>query len=501
MFDRLRQTISKRFSSDQPPLFYAEESLAFWRERDPPENAETTPPTDEFIDLNCLWAVEFYTPDHRASLVEGFRRLGWEHEDAEDQNYRDPIAWLDGLNRHSQGDGWLNLGALVPEESPERFVGYTHRVQLPPGVSYALGRIQNLSPSLICLVICFVFDEQYSPMFDKALREERKTYTTPTRKGHRIHRPRNQKHDHISQIRTQISRSAGTWFRDKIPGEFASGLLDSELPTCELTTLRNAEPFPSIEEQSEESLAYLSLLGLDHGRSAWRKVDTPELKVQLNSVTHPITRHHSLAAIKEGAPLWNTEQDQHKSSRIAYLDLVIPELLIVQAVHLLLEGFHRRIRELRQSIMLQPYSKGVSVKELESLRMHLSHFADIYAVASELATDSKGRRPAGVFLDAFESCRLYPDQNRISLNEVLKSAIEESAVRLQSGVQSTGDQITQFGSLLGAVENIRIQKGISRLTWLLVILTIVIIATPFLYPGSSSWFQSIAEELAKLWQR
>lgn len=500
MIKQLKESLRKKFNSAQS-LPDEEEHKKFWGERDPGENAETAPPDDEFIDLNCLWVVEFYTPDQRNNLIDGFRKLGWEYEDTDDVNSRNPVVWLNGPYRRFQGGAWLSLGTLIPEGSERRFLGPTHRVPLPPGISYAHGKIQNISPSLNCIVICFVFEEHYSAKFDKALRQERKTYTTRIRTGRRIHRPMFQKRDHIKQIRTEIAGLAATWFQDHLPGAFASGLLDGELPSCELTTLRNVEPLPSMEEQSKERLEYLSILGLDNDIFAWEKADAPGLKVVLDSHSSLTPSNYLLVAVKEGTPLWKSDQDQDKGSRIAYLDMTVPDLLVAFALHLLLEGFHQKIREVRQSTMPQADSKGVSVKELESLRRRLTYFADIHAVASELVLDSNRARPVTFPASNFKQCGLNNTQENLSLDEVLQSALGESAIQLQGAVLSTGNQITQFGTLLGAAENIRVQNKISWLTILLVVLTIVIIGTTLNQSTDQSWFQSIAKEVSKLWQR
>ena len=83
----------------------------FYRNEDSKQNADTTPPEDEFIDLSCAWAVEFYTPAHIDSLVSAFSRLGWDHEDGGNLS-NDPAAWLKDLRQRQHGGAWLNLGII-----------------------------------------------------------------------------------------------------------------------------------------------------------------------------------------------------------------------------------------------------------------------------------------------------------------------------------------------------------------------------------------------------
>ena len=65
-------------ASNKPPILEPDPILEIDRRHDPEENIETTPPDDECVDLRGVWGVEFYTPAHVESLVEGFRKLGWD---------------------------------------------------------------------------------------------------------------------------------------------------------------------------------------------------------------------------------------------------------------------------------------------------------------------------------------------------------------------------------------------------------------------------------------
>lgn len=103
---------------------------------DPKVNTKTSPPTDEFIDLVCIWAVEFYTPAHTDRLIEGLAKLGMGHGSLESTS-QDPISWLQGLRVDHRGDAWFNLGILTPSKSNQFFGGIRHEVPLPPNVQYA----------------------------------------------------------------------------------------------------------------------------------------------------------------------------------------------------------------------------------------------------------------------------------------------------------------------------------------------------------------------------
>ena len=225
-------------------LILRKHPLRYFNGRDSKENDDTTPPEHEVIDLICLWAVEFYTPAQTDSLVKSLIGLGWGKDDRSG-SLSNPIAWIEGLRSHHQGVGMVSLGLLAPSNSQQSLVGPYHKVPLPPDVQYATAGIYSLTPSLVCVVVCFVFEGHSSRLLDKALRTDRSTYMTRTKSGWQFHPPTNQKMDDVKQIRRNLSQLASDWFCRNLPGLFSSGTLNGEMPTCELITTRVAEPFPS----------------------------------------------------------------------------------------------------------------------------------------------------------------------------------------------------------------------------------------------------------------
>ena len=95
-------------ASNKPPILEPDPILEIDRRHDPEENIETTPPDDECVDLRGVWGVEFYTPAHVESLVEGFRKLGWDRG-GRLGNPDNLVEWLHGSRRHLYGGAWQNL--------------------------------------------------------------------------------------------------------------------------------------------------------------------------------------------------------------------------------------------------------------------------------------------------------------------------------------------------------------------------------------------------------
>ena len=209
LLHRFKYAAHRRF----PRFFLYPGQLEAWRSRDSARNAETSPPKDEFIDLHCMWAVEFYTPAHVDDLLSGLRKLGRDNEHPFDIG-TSPTSWIQELRQRSYG-GRLNLGVIqcLPETATLFVPGLRTKPLPPPQVQYVTCKLYSLTSSLTCVVIGFVFEKDFSTQFNKALRTERQTYI----KSHTIYDPERQKIDHIRQVRADMTELAGRWFCENLP--------------------------------------------------------------------------------------------------------------------------------------------------------------------------------------------------------------------------------------------------------------------------------------------
>ena len=491
----------RRFVSQYLKGFPLKDRLTEYRESDPQQNFDTTPPHDEFIDLVCLWAVEFYTPAHTDSLIDNFISLGWNRDESPGE-LRNPIAWLEGLRRRHLGGAWLNLGLLGPNNSKEFWRRPDHNVPLPPNVQYATAGLYSLTPSLVCIVVCFVFDDRSAGMLDKALRTDHSTYSTPTRRGWQFHRPLNQKSDNIKKCREELSKLAYDWFAVHLPGLFSSGFLGRQLPTCELVTTRLYEPFESSPSIKDPVDGYRMILGIDHDLDAWKYRGTPTLRLKLLKGWEQGPRYHMILAMRESLSeqcRTNESTTQSVRDQLHELDQIVPNWLNAWAILPLLEGYTRHIREIRDSASLRPKGRQNSLKVLEVLAKHVSFSIDIAAVVAELTPESK--TPIYLFrLDGqFEPCHERLD-GELSLAASLHRVIRDRANWLQRTDNSLRDQLTQYGSIIGSAENVRLQRKIGLLTWVLVAFGLVTLLMPVLTLTQSLWFRDVLSFLSDLFQ-
>lgn len=468
------------------------EMLSQVQELDSTENLETSPPADEHIELVCLWAVEFYTPSHYEKLVDSFVKLGWGKDDARGGS-GDPIAWLNGLRGDYQGGAWMNLGLFAPQDSTVLLGPHVRKMELPAGVKYATAGIYSLTSTLVSVVVCFVFEGSWSGSFNTALRTEHRTYATPTERGWTLHTPRHQKMDRINAIRSELSHLAASWFSKNLPGLFSSGIFRAEIPTCELITTRQIEPFPTRAEQVSSVLGYPGVMGIGRNHGVWRYESTQNLKLRLPTGREPGPEYHSILAMREPSspesppdqPGGNDRWDQ-----LHQLNLIIPNWLSVWAILPLLEEYTRHIRNIRNSTTLRPRKRQNSLRILENLGNHVSYSVDIAAVAAELASDLEPPFPLLAVSGQFEPAEEEPLQGR-PLATSLTYMIRDRAKWLRRTDRALRDQLTQYGSLIGATENVRVQKKLNWLTWVLVVFGLATLLISLVALSRSPWISPV----------
>ena len=435
-----------------------DEVLAFARQSDSEGNIASTPHEDEHIRIRCLWAVEYYSASHIDGLLENLRKLGWLGErkmfEAED-----PASWLSKSRRDGSG-GWKTVGYLVRHGTAADLPGDTRAARLPTGVDYVHLTMGMVTPSLVTVAVCFTFNDERSGILEDALRTHRQTCTARTRRGWEYYRPESQKSNHIRQIRHEHVRLATDWFSENLPGVFSSVQLDRDIPTCEFLTFRKADPIPSQHEEDDIVQGYLMMLGVYWDTDVWVMANHTEAKFSLPSSVFFGPPHHCVLTVREsgiddGNPHHYGDQQTMKT------------ILCAWGVLALLGSYKDRMREILDSMS----SASTQHKNLTDAldQMVASGSTDILAVATELASaPSNGLRLFGPMTRIEPR---HPEHARVeSLNELFRGAIRNSAISLKEAERATNDRLTQFGSLVGALESVRLQRKIRTLTWVLVFL-------------------------------
>ena len=467
-----KSTIQKVFKGNEGHEEDAE-LLKVYQENDSAKNLETTPPDDERIDLPCMWAVEFYTPSQVDKLLEKLERLGWDKN--EGLSRESPASWLRSSRQRSLGGSWMNLGIIRSNDDTRTWPLKNRTAPMPKHVSYATGGLHTITPSLTCIAIRFTFDENFRCRFQNTLRQSRKTITRPTDRGYEILDPWSQKSNEIREIRTKCKEIAATWFRENIPGVFSSGILGNQLPTYELVTLHKAEPFPDQDGEGYPPPKYLMILDLASSTSVWRDKEVPSLKFSWG-LQGRSPEFHSVFVARD-AEIEGTKKLEAYGGVTGlpgYIDIAFNQMIGKLDLAHLLEGYSRRLNKLRDSVTerIRRPSRRSPIHTLEELLGNVAYDVDIAAVTTDLISTTREPSWLDRSLKTFERCNNWAPQ--IPLSEIFRSAINRHAMGLKQTDKSLRDHLTQFGSLIAATEDVRMQK---RILWLTVVVAAVAIAT------------------------
>ena len=361
---------------------------------------------------------------------------------------------------------------MIPRAIPDRYITDRYitrplRADLPPSVPYAYGDMYCFTPSLVAIAFEFAFDDEYSRKLDDALRQKRESYVTPIPSGYRINDPGNQRISHIKKIRKDTTRLITDWFSENIPGLCSAGLLGGDFPTCEVVTLRKAQPFPTREEHDGTLPRYLHDLGLSNSYGSWESTRLSALRFYPSSTDRNTAKYHSKLSIKEAS--WAEQEPQEENgesreSRIYKLHRRVSGLLGMWAVDVLLQGYAQHFRKLRNSEFLRSSRRKSAVEALQRIGESVSYSVDIAAVTDELASLVRTKRPLGFEVESFVPCSDAPDYWwKGNLEELIHRQVGENANWLRSMDNAVRDHLTQDGTILGIVEDIRLQKKLDSL--------------------------------------
>ena len=496
MSEIVRRLLSVFRKNGEPTLASNLEcNISSYRERDTERNVDSSPPIDECIKLACAWGVEFYTPNHIENLIENFRILGWQAEH-ELSISKDPGAWLSQLRSHQPRIGRFHIGTIVTPDAKTSLSMDKYVANLPTCVEYATADLYSITPSLVSVVVCFVFKNETITAFDEALRKHRQTNVIPDGETLHIDYPLFQKRRHIRELRSKISFLFSGWFSDTLPGLYSSGrLLDRQMPTCEFVLLHKAEPFPSQTEKQTTYQQYLDILGMNHDYGVWESTNIEGLKYRIADLSGTSPQLHSVLSISETQLVSGTNVND-RESRLADIREVMPDLICLSSISPMLSSYGKYLNSVSEWPEFKPKSmRGREAKlkrfftrihhdsparALENLRGHVAYSVDIAAVTSELAMRADKNRPLLIDIESFKSCDSKHAQKEWRLDKLLERSIAEKAAGLQETEKSIRDHLTQYGTLLEATQNVKTQRHITRLTWVLLAVAAVTLVTSLL---------------------
>ena len=451
--------------------FHRNRLLAAARQDDSTTNARTTPPPDEFIDLCCVWGVEFYTPAYMESLIDNLDKLGWRHTEGTSS----PAEWVRDMDYHRRARTHMRIRDIFPISDAGCRSTTGHELKLPPHVKNATMVISTLTPSLVCIVMCFVFDEEFGTRIDRSLRQDRRSRWRKRTRWLMTDNPRRQKIADIEEIRADMSVVVSSWFSKNLPGVFSSGLLRGEFPTSELISFCEASPHEHQSAANDADSEYVRMLMLTNGTNVWHSRTCQGLSIEISllgrSEMDSAQFHSSFTFNKSmlGANVLSVDSSD-RLSLTNYIDNHVSGTLSLWAISPMLYGYAQHLKRIRQLRFSKGASGRNSVKSLERISEHVSDSIDVGTIIDELTSAMQDGGSIGWDIEEFDPHMPWQSE----LKETLHNQIGDDAVWLQSINTSIRDNLARYGSMLSATEDIRLQKKIAFLTMVLFALSTLI---------------------------
>jgi len=431
-----------------------------WANGDDKENDSDAPPEGERLTWQGIWLVEAYLPSNIPALIEGLEKFGWQSD--RDESVGDFIA---KCRLSPGGGGLMPLPMLRPPTVKGFFPGYLNR-ELPPGVELVTGQIHILSHSLTVLISGFQFDDSVSAEVNLALRRRYRTYHRPTKTGNTIMLPTFQRRDAIHDLEEAKINACREWLKRRAPGYFASAGSGSSAPATILMTTKVDLLF--------EHHDWMHTIGLSYAFEPWE-----------TSITG---LRYARRPAREGAPvLFGREPDLLADSKLNqngqplgwllrhYIEMELVGLLAFMAIEQILIDASRRLGRLRDSIATDHVSS--SAKQLASVKGQLGSFnSGIASLASELQTGAK--RPF-LTLRELPDLQVVPDPNAKvppdprPLRQQLIDWQVKRAREVGELEASTRSLLIATSEITGALENIKLQNALKRLTLIAIFIAAV----------------------------
>jgi hypothetical protein len=495
---------------------------------DPQENAASTPPENEEVRLQAVWLAESYPAAYSDPLLDKLRLLAGGKSGTTARG-AEAVAWLEEALR-SGGAGWASLGAIVTPGSDLFAHTDPIEIELPPGVRYALGGVHLFVPSHALLVVCFVLDELASKRVENVLRAYYHTYGVPHGRWTTIHGPFNQKCDAVRAERRAQLEELGSFFERHLPGLFsASESFGSTLPSIEFWTTKQVKPFDEDRHPVTLDSMHSFIQTLDWRRSmdAWEAPDG--LTLIAASTTGDRHRNvHSLQLVARECELFASDDLQAWGGRdqdgyINRLSYGVNGLLAVWAFNSTTRFYESEMIALRQRLRLgQRQSPRRRVRGIHEVHEHLlDQRSDVEALARGVARakdvllvnfrsrsfdlsrwlpphlrepsddelrqqpESRLRRLASRLVrrgddnSIDEGSRRRLRSHRYSWLEVQALEISERAEELHGTSREIGEIAVAMVEATSAQANLRLQRQIAILTWLLAIVGVVTLVVAF----------------------
>ncbi len=439
----------------------AAERIDAWRV----DNPSTVPPDTEHLLWPALWMVEVFLPAHAEGLARSIKTLGWDQERG--MGRFDALQWLSEA-RARGGPSMVSPGAfLSPRPLAPSAIALASRIDIPETFRSLAPTFIQLGPGVTVLVARFLLAEEERSCLEDALREPAKARARAVGwTGHHVSPPSVVRLERLGDARERVRRAAAGWLARNLRGVFAEQ--GSEPPSWDLITSER-EPLTPPELAHDD---WRQGLGLGFGADRWT-FNPPNEDLVLATPGFRDTSKPKPTFCGMRGKLIEEVPGTHPD-----LEGAVHMLGEHAAPILALWGLVDAVREYEVALSEprdRPWGRRESYRStrryLEQIRSGVLPAARDLATVQGLADFLGGRVSQDWFAFNSGDATLIADGPPLRLLGWLRERLVERAGRARTHAEEVTRATRAYGEVLVASSNLKLQRRVAWLTFMLAILT------------------------------
>ncbi|MGE7086748.1 hypothetical protein [Achromobacter xylosoxidans] len=457
-------------------------------QRDRESNETSRVPEEEELRLRVVWGIELFGPSEVEGLCDQLRRLNWTAGFG--RPVGEAVDWVRHQRAYGEAGAWYNVGLVTERGDRKRFLMVDNYAPMPNGVDYLHVRIYQLTSSLTCVLIGFVFKESVERIYETELKQDRRTIRerSESRWGISIVDPRQLKKRSLKKARAKARAIAHKWFTANLPGFFCN-LPGERMPTAELVTMTSNNLLPvGREQRTNAHYDWRNLLANTSGYDVRASSDCVGLRFAIGDKGWIEDTPHMVIAMCTSEVPEDTLKHRGGHERHAYVAYCHDKMGGILSNYAALEFLREASKDLkisRAALTLRSAARRKAVRALEKIQAFFDRSLGTPAIVAELLDRSKHVHYYKQECERFFSPGWKRSDVRREFGIVLCEQTQFLAAKVISEERSMREHFEQLSTVLSVRESVRAQK---RMEWLAVFALVVAAASLFVaLPPIKDW--------------
>lgn len=433
---------------------FALQAFKHHRSQDAERNAELVPGPDQHVEVEGLWAVEFFMPSQIGGVLRQMRLRGWASELSE-RGGRDLVGWLNEMRR-TGGQG--SHSALFMRSQDRSFTTSAHEAALPSFAAHADAEFFSLTPSISGVCVFFVLKPEYRDVLERSLRRTYATKIEPKGRAITSITPRFARQRAVTLQRRAWRAEIGRWLRGHTPGLLSQRIDDADLVTCELMVTSNVPVFEDPPIGTTRPVI-TSLLGAAFASLTFDDASSPKAIFAANPCHDAGLEGHSILAIEKAVLEQTVHQLNHGAGEFRFVEGVdeafrrtLRAWSLVQ-VERLYQRLVNTARDQAAHLVSSPRSLQLLAR-LRTMTAQLSEATLFSREIEDLIADGEFNIIEGYDL---RRRRWRPSDQTPSVQQFTRALLERSLPRLRQAHDDLQTNLATQANLASAHANLRLQ--------------------------------------------